>query len=189
MGEPTVEGRQRVSEVMTKLVVTTPPEARLEEAARLLREHHISGLPVVSPPHHVIGLLSEQDIVRAVHRATGVASARGLLDLLLESAPSRGESMLKVCRRQLKNARVSDAMSARVVTVDEDAPMSEAARLLQEHGVKRLPVVDGHGNLVGILSRTDVHQAVSGATRPRRGALHPGPQARGKSVSGPFQDL
>jgi len=184
-----VEERARVAEVMTRIVVTTTPDARLDEAARSLREHHISGLPVVAPPHHVVGLLSERDIVRALHRATGVDSPRGLLDLLLESAPPKGESVLEVARRQLHNARVSDAMSHRVVTVDRDAPLVDAARLMRVHGVKRLPVVDADGRLVGIVSRADIVQAVSGEARAHRGALHPAPVARPIRVGGPFEDV
>jgi CBS domain-containing protein len=178
----------RVAEVMTRIVVTTTPGARLEEAARLLREHHISGLPVVAPPHRVVGMLSERDIVRALHRATGVDSPRGLLDLLLGSAPTRGEELLEVCRRQLRHARVEDAMSRRVVTVDRDAPLVEAARQMRVHGVKRLPVVDPFGTLVGIVSRADIVQAVSGEVRVHRGGLHPAPV--GVAVAaGPFEDV
>lgn len=184
-----LETRAKVSDVMTKLVVTTTPDARLEEAARLLREHHVSGLPVVAPARHVAGILSERDIVRSLHRATGVDSPRGLLDLLLGSAPSRGESILEVCRRQLKNARVADAMTTEVVTVEKDAPLSEAARRMQTHGVKRLPVVDARGDLVGIVSRADIVQAVSGKARSRRGALHPAPAAPPRSATGPFEDV
>lgn len=184
-----MEAHTRVAEVMTGTVVTTTPNARLDEAARLLREHHISGLPVVAPPHRVVGLLSEHDIVRSLHRATGVDSARGLLDLVLESAPPKGESILEVCRRQLHHARVSDAMSPRVVTVDRDASLVEAARLMRVHGVKRLPVVDATGRLVGIISRADIVQAVSGEVRARRGALHPAPVARPIRVGGPFEDV
>ena len=185
-----MDARTHVADVMTELVVTVSPEARLEEAARLLREHHISGLPVVAPPHHVVGLLSERDIVQALHRATGLNSARGLLDLLLESAPPKGESILEVCRRQLRNARVADAMSSRVVTVDRDAPLHEAARLMRLHGVKRLPVVDAKGQLVGIVTRADVVQAVSGEVRAPRGSLHPAPSGgTAGRASGPFEDV
>jgi CBS domain-containing protein len=184
-----MDPRTRVSDVMTRTVVTIAPDARLEEAARLLREHHVSGLPVVAPPHRVVGVLSERDIVRALDRATGVHSARGLLDLLLGSAPSKGESVLEVCRRQLHNTRVDEAMSPRVVTVDRDIPLIEAARLLRVHSVKRLPVVDARGSLVGIVSRADVVQAVSGDVRPHRGALHPAPARAAAAVAGPFEDV
>ena len=180
--------KTRVADVMTKTVVTVAPDARLDEAARLLRVHHISGVPVVDPPHHAIGMLSEHDIVRKLHRATGVASARGLLDLLLGSAPARGQNILEVSRRQLRNTRVDDAMTSPVVTVDRDAPLEEAARRMRVHSVKRLPVVDEHDTLVGIVSRADIVQAVSGATRRRRGALQPAPRARAGNASGPFED-
>lgn len=170
---------------MTAIVVTVGPDARLEEAARLLRVHHISGLPVVGPDQRVVGMLSEHDIVRELHRATGVGSARGLLDLLLESAPSKGESILEVCRRQLKNTRVSDAMSSEVVTVDGAASLEEAARRMAAHKIKRLPVIDAHGDLVGIVTRADLVRAVGGGG-VRRGSLRPAPRPR--KVSGPFED-
>jgi len=171
---------------MTTTVVTVGPEARLEEAARLLRVHHISGLPVVTPEQVVVGMLSEHDIVRKLHRATGVGSARGLLDLLLESAPSKGESILEVCRRQMKNTRVGDAMSSHVVTVDRETSLEEAARRMGAHKIKRLPVVDARGTLVGIVTRTDLVQAVGGEVRLRRGSLRPAPRPR--KTSGPFED-
>jgi CBS domain-containing protein len=178
-----------VSEVMTRTVAVTSPDAGLDEAARLLREHHVSGLPVVSPAHHVVGVLSERDIVRTLHRSTGVDSARGLLDLLLESAPSKGASILEVCRNRLRHARVRDAMTPQVVTVDRDAPLYEAAARMRAHGVKRLPVVDARGLLVGIVSRADVVHAVSGEVRASRGALHPAPHAVAAVATGPFEDV
>jgi CBS domain-containing protein len=179
----------RVRDVMTETVVTTRADTRLEEAARLLREHHISGLPVVDRSEHVVGVLSERDIVRQLHRATGIGSPRGLLDLLLESSPTKGESILVVSRRQLRNARVSDAMSSKVVTVPRGASVEDAARALRRHGVKRLPVVDAQGCLVGIVTRADILRAVSGELRARRGALHPGPSGRRARGGGPFEDV
>jgi CBS domain-containing protein len=90
-----MDGRTKVAEVMSELVVTVGPEARLQEAARLLREDHASGLPMVAPPHRVVGVLSERDIVRSLHQATGFDSARGLLDLLLDSASPRVTASLR----------------------------------------------------------------------------------------------
>ena len=179
----------RVRDVMTTTVVTTTPDARLEEAARLLRHHHVSGLPVVDPSPHVVGVLSERDIVRELHRATGIDSPRGLLDLLLESSPSKGESILEVCRRQLHNARVGDAMTRKVVTIDRDASLADAARAMGQREIKRLPVVDANGDLVGIVSRADIVRSVSGEARVRRGALHPAPGGGRSPTGGPFEDV
>ncbi|HTT16429.1 MAG TPA: CBS domain-containing protein [Thermoplasmata archaeon] len=178
-----------MSDVMSADALTTSPDTRLEEAAWLMREHHISGLPVVDPLHHVVGIVSESDIVRGLDRATGIESPRGLLDLLLASAPPRGESLLEVCRSHLKNARVRDVMSRRVVTVDRDAPLAEAARRMRVNGVKRLPVVDTRGRLTGILTRADIVQAVSGEVRVHRGALHPSVAGRPVPAAGPYEDV
>lgn len=187
-----MDDRTAVSEIMTRLVVSTTPDARLDQAARLLREHHVSGLPVVDPPYRVVGVLSERDLVRTLHRAAGVASARGLLDLLLESAPAKGESALEVCRSHLKNTRVGDVMTRSVVTIDRRATIHEAARLMRLHGVKRLPVLDDRQHLVGIVTREDVVRAISGENRRARGSLHPAPEsARGEpiEVTGPYEDI
>ena len=181
--------RKHVGDVMTATVVTVGPESRLDEAARLLRAHHISGMPVVDRARSVVGLLSEQDIVRALHRATGVHSARGLLDLLLESAPPKGDTMLEVCRRHLRNSRVREAMTSPVVSVARETPLEEAAHTMTSHRVKRLPVLDAHGALVGIVSRADLAHAVSGAPRARRGSLRPGPAPLPAGGSGPFEDV
>jgi CBS domain-containing protein len=178
----------QVRDVMATTVATVRPEASLDDAARLLRAQHISGIPVVDATGTVVGVLSEKDIVAQLHRATGVGSARGLLDLLLESSPNRGENVLEVSRHQLHNGRVHEAMHTPVVTVSEDAQLEKAARLMREAGVKRLPVLDRHGRLVGIVTRSDIVAAVSGAPRGRHGSLSPGPANGAGTPSGPFED-
>ncbi len=183
-----MDPRSKVSEVMSRLVVSVRPEARLEEAARLLREYHVSGLPVVTPPEHLVGVLSERDIVRSLNRGTGIESPRGMLDLLLGSAPTKGRSLLDVCRRHLRRTRVSEAMSYGVVTVEPEFPIARAAALMQLHQVHRLPVLDPAGRLVGIVTRTDLLRAISGETHVARGALHPSPAVRPTLAAAPFGD-
>ncbi len=167
--------RTAVSEIMTRAVLTTTPDARLSEAAHQLREGHVSGLPVLGPDGEVVGVLSETDLVRGLHESTGVGSPRGILDLVLESAPAGGESLLEQCRRRMKRARVSELMTRSPVTVRESTSLREAAQLMRTKGVNRLPVVDAERRLVGIVTRGDVVAALSGSPSLARGALHPSP--------------
>jgi len=150
---------RKVSDVMTSRVYTVTPDWTLLSTARLLRNHHISGLPVIDGHDHVVGVISETDLVNDLHASTGLGSARGLLDLVLTAGGYRGRDLLEQCLNRLKHTKVSEAMRAPAITVEQDAPLREAARLLHGQGVNRLPVVDG-GRLVGILTRQDVVAAI-----------------------------
>ncbi len=144
-----------VRAIMTREVVTARPTWSLLRAARTLREKRVSGLPVLDDTDRVVGVLSERDILADLDRSVGVGSVRGVLDLLLESEARTTISRFDQCLRRLEHARVSEAMTRRVVTVDPDASMGEAARILRTFSVKRLPVVD-EGRLVGILTRQNI---------------------------------
>jgi CBS domain-containing protein len=125
----------RVEDVMTREVITVPPGASLKEAARLLVERHISGLPVVDDQDHVLGILSETDVLR---KEAGV--------------------LPEFDRSKLEAHVVGEAMTAPALTIDAERPVSHAAKLMVENGVNRLPVVVD-GRLVGVVTRADLVRA------------------------------
>ncbi len=175
-----------VSGVMTRPVMTTHPDTRLEEAARILRQFHISGLPVVDEHQRVVGVISEKDIARDLQLSAGVASPRGILDLLLESAPPQGEGILDVCRNRLRNGRVQDVMTRPAITLRGDAPISDVARLMRERSINRVPVVDAEGNLIGIVTREDLLAALGVRPHHKPRTRRPAPSAaRGENRSPP----
>ncbi|HXG75885.1 MAG TPA: CBS domain-containing protein [Gaiellaceae bacterium] len=137
----------KVRELMTPDVATVTPGTSLKEAAALLAERGISGVPVVDEAGTVVGVLSEADIVV---RASGDPGRRGLLGWLLEPEPGREE--------KLHARTVGEAMSSPAITIDADRPVHEAASLMVAESVNRLPVVDD-GKLVGILTRADIVRA------------------------------
>lgn len=131
----------QIAELMTTEVLTATPEMPLKEAARLMSKNSVSGLPVVDQNYRVVGVVSEGDFV-----ARAGAQARvGLLDVVL----GRGV-------KAVDSETVQEVMTSRVHTVDQSVDHPTAARLMQRRGIKRLPVVDKDGRLVGIVSRSDI---------------------------------
>lgn len=115
----------KVRDVMTVGVVSVPPEASVKEVAGLLIRSKISGLPVVDEGR-VVGIVSESDIL-PIH----------------EGSPGR----------PVKTA--ADVMNRKVISLVEDMTITEAARVLQRHRIKRAPVTRGE-RLVGIVTRADL---------------------------------
>src|SRR5262245_44310746 len=136
----------RVKDLMTNDVLTVRSSTQLKDAAALLAERRISGLPVVDHEHHVLGVLSEGDIL---YKGSGIKDRPGLLDRLL-SVPATGLD-LKLAART-----VGEAMSAPALTIGPRKQVTEAATRMIEEGVNRLPVVDDEDRLVGIITRADL---------------------------------
>jgi CBS domain-containing protein len=138
----------RAGDVMTTDVVTVSPEARVEEIARLMLEHHISAVPVVDARGRLAGIVSEGDLVRRIE--TGTAGTRAWwLELLADPAT------LAIDYVKTHGRRAADVMTRTVVTVEEDASLADVARLLEGRRIKRVPVVRD-GRVVGIVSRADL---------------------------------
>jgi CBS domain-containing protein len=138
----------KIAEIMTTDVTTIGPSASLKEAAELMLERRISGLPVVSPGGEVLGVISETDILfkertREV-RKQGLLTRRALAD----------EESLKLTART-----VGAAMTMPALTIGADRPVSEAATMMLERHVNRLPVVDTELRLVGLVTRSDLVRA------------------------------
>ncbi len=142
-----------VADVMTTAPVTVSPEMPLQDAVHLLAERRISGLPVVDGAGKLVGILSESDLM---WQATGAPLPAYIL--LLDSViylknPSRYTEELHKALGQT----VAEVMSkGPVVTIEPGASLRQAAQLLHDKQVRRLPVVDETGNLVGILSQGDI---------------------------------
>jgi CBS domain-containing protein len=132
---------------MTVDVASVGPNATLKQVAELLVERGISGVPVVAADHRVLGVVSESDIiVKAVSR------------------PAVGDLLARLAGRESADERRRDAttdyeaMTEPALTIGPDRPLSEAARVMLDAGVNRLPVVAG-GRLAGIVTRADLVRA------------------------------
>ena len=135
----------KVADVMTVDVVTVDKGTSLRDVAALLTERRISGLPVVDDGR-VVGVVSEGDIL--VKERGRTAERRGLFGVLLDD---RATAELKLEARTAEAAMTSPAL-----TIGPDRPVAEAAGVMVDEGVNRLPVVDADGTLLGIVTRADL---------------------------------
>jgi len=120
----------RAEEIMTRRVGSVQPTTSVERAARLMEEGDCGGLPVVGDNGVLVGMVTDRDIVLRV-------VARG---------------------RDARNAVVADCMTERVVACYGEESIAECMRQMAQHQVRRLPIVDERGHLVGILAQGDLAQ-------------------------------
>lgn len=137
----------QAEEIMTFGVVSIHPDAPIEEAARLMLHHRISGLPVIDDSGKLVGLVTERDLLPR-HDATAGRDQPRWLELLLDAGGAAGS-------RPPELAHVRDVMTHPPITVTESTPVQEIVALMERHNVKRVPVVT-NGKVTGIVSRADM---------------------------------
>jgi CBS domain-containing protein len=133
-----------VADVMSRDVVTVTAETSLKDVAALLDRRRISGIPVCDADRRVLGIVSEADILRKEQGSN--PDRAGLLWLLEGDTSSRAEVSARTA---------GEAMTAPAITIEPQRPVSEAARVMTERRVNRLPVVSKDG-LIGIVTRADL---------------------------------
>lgn len=139
----------KVEDVMTRDVKTVERDTTLKDAAALLAELGVSGLPVLQDGR-VIGVVSEADIL--FKERAGKPDDAGLIGLLLEIETLDVEAKLRA-------RTVGEAMTAPAITIGQRRPLPEAAATMLDKRISRLPVVDDDGALVGIVTRADLVRA------------------------------
>jgi CBS domain-containing protein len=130
-----------VKDVMTTQVVAVRRGATFKEMAATLRRYRVSAFPVVDENRKVIGVVSEADML-----AKEALADHGLADGLLHHREVR----------KAEGVTAGDLMTHPAVTVRPEDSVEHAARLMYSLRIKRLPVVDAGGGLVGLISRTDL---------------------------------
>jgi len=138
-----------VRDVMTRNVVTVRKDADIHEVSNLLSDRGISGMPVVDDQHVVIGVITEADVLSMSGVRRGHTIREIIRHLRGEPLPERAEGT------------VGDFMSVPPVVVHPEADLKEAATILDKRKIKRLPVVDEAGRLLGIISRADIVKAMA----------------------------
>jgi len=141
----------KAKDIMTKEIITVSPETDITQAANLLLEKRINGVPVVNAAGEIVGILCQSDLI-AQQKSIPIPSLFTLLD---------GYISLKTSKRMDKEVekiaatKVAEAMTADPVTVGPETDIEKIAVLMVEKNYHTLPVIDA-GELVGILGKEDV---------------------------------
>ncbi len=136
---------------MTQNPIVVHPETPFEDALQLLREKKIRRLPVVDKQGNLVGIVVEKDLLYA------------------SPSPATSLSVFEV-HYLLSKLQVKDVMTKRVIAIDEDCPLEEAARIMVDHKIGSLPVVRGK-QVVGIITETDVFKVMAEALGGRAKGL------------------
>jgi CBS domain-containing protein len=147
-----------VRDIMDTRWLTVLPEDTIETVVRRMREHELPGIPVVNEGERCVGIITEADLIMAgeeedLHLPHYIELFGGIV--FLESTKKFEERL-----RKAVGATARDLMTEDPVTIDPDASVAEAARLIARRKHNRLPVVE-HGRLVGVVTRVDVLDALT----------------------------
>ncbi len=171
---PKVKGRTMqlfARDIMTSPAITARPDARVKDLVALMITHRISGIPIVTADHELVGIITEADILfkevlPKPHEPTPIAQRLHL--------PGIAEAAERA--RKAEGLRADEIMTSPVITVTEAATVHEIAGLMVKHKVNRIPVLRA-GKVVGIVSRADVLKAFTRTDQDlteaiREGILH-----------------
>jgi CBS domain-containing protein len=147
----------RAHQIMTRQVITIAADASIVDAANIMLVKHISGLPVVDQAGKLVGIVSQGDFIRRAEIGTQRKRGRWLKFLV---GPGRAASDFV----RERGRKVGEIMTPDPCTVTEDATLEDIVELMERKNVKRLPVLRGD-TLAGIVTRTNLLQAVAGLTR------------------------
>ena len=142
----------QVHDIMTTDVISVTPQTAITEAARILLDNHINGLPVLDDQGKLVGILCQSDLI-AQQKRLPVPTLFTLLDgyIPLTSAKQLEKEVQKIAAYTVKQA-----MSSEPVTVKPDTNLEAVAALMVDNGFHTIPVVDQAGNLVGVVGKEDV---------------------------------
>jgi len=147
----------KAKDIMTSPVVSVELDATVMQAAQIMLQKRISGLPVVDKDGHLVGIVTEGDFLRRAETGTERRRPRWLEFLV-------GPGRLADEYTHSHSRKVEDVMTRDPVIVSEDAPLEAIVDVMERHQIKRLPVVSGQ-QIVGIVSRANLLHALASVSR------------------------
>lgn len=153
-----------VSEVMTRKVITLTDTMSVADAWEKMLKHLLKALPVLNVRGEVVGMLTDEDLLERAGLQQHLSLAEQLDEQTLQS---------ELTNLRSSSLKVSDVMTSPAITVRADEPLGVAAARMSGNGIKRFPVLDEKGKLIGVLSRVDVLRQVIGEEAKKRAAKAP----------------
>jgi CBS-domain-containing membrane protein len=156
----------QAKEIMTPTVLTVAPDTPVGQIAHLLRERHISGVPVLDAAGKVIGIVTEIDLIKRHARLHFPVYLPFLESLVFLESPRHYQEEV----RRALGTTAQEIMTQPVRTARPDTDVQDIATMMVEERSNPIPILDGAGALVGIVSHTDivrlVEQAEQGGSEP-----------------------
>jgi len=144
----------KAKDIMTGDVLTVKPEATVEELARVLMEHRISGVPVVDDNRHLVGIVTENDLIRK-NKRLHIPTVIRLFDAFILLGSGRMEEEIK----KMAATTVNEICTKKVVSITEETSLEEIATIMAEQHIHLLPVLRD-GTVVGIVGKADMVKAM-----------------------------
>jgi len=151
------DGTMRVKDVMTPKVICVGPDETVVNAARLMLQHRISGLPVVDKEGGLVGIVTEGDFLRRGELGTQRRRPKWLEFIL-------GPGKLAQEYVQASSKKIEDIMTSDPLTIGEDASLETVVDMMERRRIKRIPVTRGN-RVVGIVSRANLMHALASLAR------------------------
>jgi CBS domain-containing protein len=148
---------QSVADVMTRNPIVVQPTTAIQEVIKLLADKRISGLPVVDAQGFLVGVVSSTDLMWQETGVTPPAYVMVLDSVIYLQNPAQYDRDLHKALGQT----VAELMTPHPISITADEPLSQAARLMHDRHVQRLPVLDASKHVIGILTRGDIIHAMA----------------------------
>ncbi|MBC8414114.1 MAG: CBS domain-containing protein [Nitrospira sp.] len=142
-------------DIMTEEVITVKSEASVEELARLLIEHKISGVPVVNESNHIVGIVTENDLIKK-NKRFHIPTIIRLFDAYFLLDSDKVEDDIK----KMVAGTVGEICTNDVVSITADTTIEDIATIMAEQHIHLLPVLNGL-NVVGIVGKADVVKSMT----------------------------
>ena len=146
-----------VADIMTRDPIVVRRETPLTEAIKTLAQRRISGLPVVDDAGNLVGIISETDLMWQETGVTPPAYVMFLDSVIFLKNPATYERDVHKALGQT----VGEVMSDKAISITAEKPLRDAAKIMRDRGINRLPVVDAEGLVIGILTRGDIVRAMA----------------------------
>jgi len=145
----------KAKDIMTKDVITTGPEATVEELARLLMKNKVSGVPVTDDNKGLIGIVTENDLITQ-NKRLHIPTVIRLFDAFILLGSGRMEEEIK----KMAATTVGEICTKKVVSITEETTLDEIATIMAEQHIHLLPVLRDN-TVVGIVGKADMVRAMT----------------------------
>ncbi len=142
----------RAKDVMIKNVIFIKKEDKLEEIISVLMQNHVSGVPVIDKNNHLVGMVTEKDLVTK-EEGLNISS---YMEFMASILFIDGKLLRNVNKKKIETLTAADVMSTPVYSVHLEATIEEIVSLMMNRHINRIPVIDKENKLVGIIGRNDL---------------------------------